>query len=169
MTRIMLAVLLAALAAACTSTGASDPGDGSADAETFKQQMDAEAQTLLPELMSAVGGELNGMQASFTERGGFGIWDYRASGSVVGPAGTVDESLAAATSTLEGRGFTVARNESQKRVTGEKGDISVIVEASALTGRSNGLNLSMGNLSTIGEDDDFAKSAPAEDYLTYLE
>lgn len=170
MSRIVLVVLLAVLATACTSTGSSDPGDSSADAESFKQEMDAEAKTLLPDLMSAVGGQLNGMQATFRERGGFGIWDYTASGTVHGLPGTDDEALAAGARTLEEHGFTVETDPEKVRLAATKGNISVLV-ASAFPGDDQGvasLNLSMSSADTISDGDDFAEDAPPEDYLAYL-
>jgi len=173
MTRILLAVplavLFAALATACTNGTSADPGDGEPDAEAFKTEMDAEAKTLLPDLMSTVGGQLNGMQATFRERGGFGIWDYVAAGSISGPESPTTDSLAAAAVTLEDHGFTVEADDAQKRITGSKGDIGVIIEASLLTGESTGLNIRMSNHGAIGEGDDFAESAPSEDYLAFLE
>ena len=170
MTRILLAVLLATLAAACTSPGATDPGDGEPDAETFKTEMDAEAASLLPDLMAAVGGRLNGMQATFYERSGFGIWDYTASGTVYALPGTDDQALTAGAGSLEEHGFTVETDTGKKRLRASKGNVSVLV-ASAFPGDDKGvasLNLSMSSTNALSEGDDFAESAPAEDYLAYL-
>ena len=132
MTRIVLGLVVVLLLAACTSDGGSDvdgSGDGP-DARTVKTEMDGEAEALLPDLVDQVGGELNGMQATFTERGGFGVWDYRAGGALVGPSGTTTESLTAAQAVLEEHGYTVQTNDSQKRVTGTKGNVTVIVPVS---------------------------------------
>lgn len=170
MTRILLAVLLVALAAACTSPGATDSGDGMPDAETFKGEMDAEAASLLPDLMTAFGGQLNGMQATFYERGGFGIWDYTAKGTVYALPGTDDQALAAGSRALEDHGFTVETDEEKVRLRASKGNISVLVD-SAFPGDDKGvasLNLSMSSAATISDGDGFAESAPAEDYLAYL-
>ena len=91
MTRILLAVLFAALAAACTQTGAPpDPVAGTSDAETFKSEMDTEAKALLPDLVTSLAASINGMQATFYERSGFGLWDYTASGGVVWAVGHHD-------------------------------------------------------------------------------
>jgi hypothetical protein len=170
MTRILLAVLLAALAAACTNPSATDPGDSEPDAEAFKTEMDAEAATLLPDLIEAVGGQLNGMQATFYERGGFGIWDYTASGTVYALPGTDDQALTAGASSLEEHGFTVETDAEKKSLRASKGNVRVIV-ASAFPDDDKGiasLNLTMSSAEAISDGDDFAENAPAEDYLAFL-
>lgn len=169
MTRILLVVLIAALASACTNASSGGDNGGDKDAEAFKAEMDAEAKTLLPDLMSTLGGELNGMQATFYERGGFGLWDYVASGAIGGTDSSTTDSLAASAATLEEHGYAVETNDAQRRVTGTKGDIGVIIEASLLKGESTGLNVRIANHGAISEGDDFAESAPAEDYLAFLE
>ena len=171
MTRILLAVLLAALAAGCASPGATDAGDGGPDAEAVKTEMDTEAATLLPDLMAAVGGQLNGMQATFYERGGFGIWDYTASGTVYGLPGTDEEALTAGASSLKDHGFTVETDDEKKSLRASKGNVSVIV-ASAFPDDDKGvasLNLTMSSAEAISDGDDVADDTPAEDYLAYLE
>lgn len=170
MTRILLAVLLVALAAACNSPGATDPGDKEPDAEAFKAQMDAEAASLLPDLMKAFGGQLNGMQATFYERSGFGIWDYTAKGTVYGLPGTDDDALTAGARALTDHGFTVESDEAKKSLRASKGDVLVIV-ASAFPDDDKGvasLNLTMMSAEAISDGDDFAEDAPAQDYLAYL-
>lgn len=174
MTRILLAVLFAALATACSSgnatdSGSGDPGSGDKDAEAFKTEMDAEAKALLPDLMSSVGGELSGMRAAFSERSGFGLWDYVATGGIGRTDSSTSDSLAASAATLKDHGYTVETDDAQRRVTGTKGDIGVIVEASLLKGESTGLNLRMSNHGAIHDGDDYAESTPPEDYLAFLE
>ena len=171
MTRILLAVLLVALVAACTSPGATDPGASEPDAKSFKSEMDAEAASLLHDLMQAFGGQLNVMQATFYERGGFGIWDYTASGTVYGLPGTDDQALKAGSRTLEDHGFTVVANKEKASLRASKGNVSVIV-ASAFPGDDTGvasLNLSMSSAEAISDGDDFAEDAPPEDYLAYVQ
>jgi hypothetical protein len=173
MTRIVLGLAVLLLLSACTSEdGAKGPaGSGNAtDARTVKSEVDAEAEAVLPDLIDRVGGRLNGMQATFYERGGFGTWDYTATGSLVRPSGTTSESLAAVRDVLEQHDYSVEANDSQKRVTGTKGNVSVIVEASLLTAeeKGSGLNVRMGSSEGISDGDDFAESAPPEDYLAYL-
>lgn len=109
------------------------------------------------------------MQATFYERGGWGIWDYYADGHIVGPPGTMADVLKSAESVLTERGYTVDRDESQKRVSGEQGNVGVIVEASLLSDvhTVSSLNVHIG-VSGISEGVDFAEEAPAEDYLAYL-
>ena len=169
MTRILLAILFAALATACTNAGSQDPEGGDKDAEAFKAEMDAEAKALLPDLMSTLGGEINGMQATFRERGGFGLWDYVASGGIGGTDSSTTDSLAASATTLEDHGYTVKTEDAQRRVSATKGDIGVIIQASLLTGESVGLNIRMSNHGAISDGDDFAEDAPTQDYLAFLE
>ena len=140
MTRILLAVLLVALAAACNSPGATDPGDQEPDAEAFKAEMDAEAASLLPDLIKAFGGQLNGMQATFYERSGFGIWDYTAKGTVYGLPGTDDDALTAGAGVLTDHGFTVETDEEKKSLRARKGDVLVLV-ASAVSRRRRGCRI----------------------------
>lgn len=174
MTRIVLGLAVLLLLSACTSDGGSDgpagPGD-MPDARTVKAEMDAEARSVLPDLVDRLGGRLNGMQATFYQRGGFGIWDYTAGGSLVQPSGTVSQSLAGVKEVLEQHGYAVETDDAQKRVTGTKGNVSVIVEASLLSAekKGSGLNVSIGNLGGISDGDDFAQSAPPEDYMAYLD
>lgn len=166
MVAMLIVVLVATLAATCTSN---DDPDVPSEAETFKTEMDTEAARLLPDLMQAVGGRLGGMQATYYERGGFGIWDYTASGGILDPAASTTDSLAASATVLTDHGYTVETDDEQRRVRGDKGEIVVIVEASLLKGESTGLNLSMGNLGTVSEDDDYAENAPPADYLAFVD
>jgi hypothetical protein len=172
MTRIVLGLAVLLLLSACSSEGGSggdrDRGD-SPDARAVKTEVDAEARTLLPDLMDRLGGRLNGMQATFYQRGGFGIWDYTASGALVRPSGTTSQSLAAVRDVLEQHDYSVEVDESHKRVTGKKGEVYVIVESSLLTAeeKGSGLNVSMGS-SGINDGDEFAESTPPEDYLDYV-
>lgn len=173
MTRILLGLAVLLLLSACTSDSSSGAPDGSGaepDAQTVKAEMDGEAQTLLPDLVSTLGGRFNGLQATFVERGGFGIWDYTANGSLLKPSGTMTESLAAVESVLSEHGYAVETDDAQRRVTGTKGNVSVTAQASLLSAekKGSGLNFRMGT-SGIQDGDDFAESAPAEDYLAYLE
>lgn len=82
MARILLAVLVGALVGAlvtaCGNPGTTETGVSKPQAKAFKSVMDAEAEQLLPDLATALGGELRGMQATFYERAGFGLWDYLA-------------------------------------------------------------------------------------------
>ena len=79
MIRLLAGLLAATLLVSCTNSGSDS---AVSETEAFKTEMDTVAARLLPDLMAAVGGRLNGMQATFHERGGFGIWDYTASGTV---------------------------------------------------------------------------------------
>jgi hypothetical protein len=173
MTRIVLGLAVLFLLSACTSesgsAGAGDPED-SPDARTVKTDVDTEAEVLLPDLLDRLGGRLNGMQATFLERGGFGIWDYTAAGALIRPSGTTSQSLAAVRDVLEQHDYSVEVNDSQKRVTGTKGEVYVIVEASLLSAeeKGSGLNVRMGS-SGISDANGFAESVPPEDYLAYVE
>jgi hypothetical protein len=172
MTRIVLGLVVLLSLGACTSDGARDTGgsEASPDARSAKAEMDAEARAVLPDLVGRLGGRLNGMQATFSERGGFGIWDYQATGSVIRPAGTMSQSLATVQEVLEEHAFSVRADGDQKRVTGHKGNVTVIVESSLLSAekKGSGLNLTIGS-DGISDGDSYAESAPSEDYLGYLD
>lgn len=172
MTRIVLGLAVLLLVSACSSDAGSGDAGGSGDspdAQAVKAEMDAEAEAVLPDLVDRLGGRLDGMQAAFSERGGFGIWDYTASGTLVQPSGTMTQSLTGVGEVLEEHDYSVVTDDAQKRVTGTKGNVSVIVEASLLTDekQGSGLNVRMG-ASGISDGDDFAESAPPEDYLAYV-
>jgi len=168
-TRLVALLFSIMLLTSCTSGGNGyGNGSGEPDAAAFKTKMDAEAQTLLPDLMSSLGGNLNGMQATFYERGGFGLWDYTASGGVGGTDAPTTTSFTASAGMLEDHHYTVETDEARREIRGTKGDISVIIQASLLTGESVGLNIRMSNHGAISDGDDFAENAPAEDYLAYL-
>lgn len=171
LTRIVISLVVAVALCSCTSVGGGAKGADGSDAHTVKEEMDREAKTLLPDLVNEVGGELVGMKATFYERSGFGIWDYEADGSIASPPGTMATALGAAADVLERHGFSIASDEDQKRVTGRKGNVSVIVQAALLSDDRavSSLQLSMGSIEAVGNDDDFAQSAPPEDYLAYLE
>jgi hypothetical protein len=171
MTRIVLGLVVVLLLAACTSNGGSDvdgSGDGP-DARTVKTEMDGEAEAVLPDLVGRLGGQFNGMQATFYERGGFGIWDYTASGSLVKPSGTMTQSLTAVESVLEEHGYAVETDDAQRRVTGTKGNVTVIAQASLLTAekKGSGLNVRIG-VSGIQDGDEYAADAPPEDYTAFI-
>ncbi len=170
MTRILLAVLFVALATACTNQDTTGTDGGEPDAETFKAEMDAEAKRLLPDLTSTLGGELSGMQATFYERGGFGLWDYIGEGVISRPLGSVSEKLDKATAVLEEHGYTVERDDEHRRVSAKKDAIGVTVQAGVPTTdpQVTSLNVRIANVGAISDGDDFAESAPAEDYLAYL-
>lgn len=172
MTRSLLIVLLAVpLAAfgACSVRPASEGGDPST--KVVKAEVDAAAQKILPALATSVGGRLVGMQATFHERSGFGIWDYGADGSLLKPPGSMATVLDVVASTLGDNEFTVTRDAEEKRVTGERGNVSVILQAGLLSddAKVSSLQVSLGSIRPTSEGDDFAESAPAEDYLAYLE
>lgn len=173
MTRILLAVLLAALATACSNAGSTDAGDSERepDAEAVKTEVDAEAAVVLPDLMAAVGGTLGGMQATFSERGGFGVWDYTASGTVYGLPGTAGQALAAGTDSLKDHGFTVEADAEKESVRATKGNVRLTL-GSAFPDDEKGvasLNVTFGSADAVSDGDDFADSAPPEDYLSLLD
>ena len=123
MTRLLLGIVAAVLLSSCSSTDGSPSGDSAdqLDAAAFKQEMDAKARSLLPDLVAALGGELGGMQATFYERGGFGIYDYTASGVLSGPRGTVAAKLDAATEVLEQHDYAIERDDAKETGHGHQG------------------------------------------------
>jgi hypothetical protein len=171
MSRIVIGLIVALALCSCTSADGNGKAADDVDAKSAKAEMDAEAQALLPDLTKEVGGELVGMKAGFYERSGFGMWDYEADGSIVRPPGTMATALDTTASVLTQHDFSVARDDDQKRVTGEKGNVSVIVQAALLTDDAevSSLQVSMGTIDPARAGDEFAASAPREDYLTYLE
>lgn len=174
MTRMVLGVVVAILLCACATSGSGtseeSETDGPPDARAAKAEMDAAAQAVLPALASKIGGQVSGLQAHFTERGGFGIWDYAADGHITKPPGTMARALDAAEGALTSEGYAVERDDAQKRVTGTLGNVRIAVEAGLLSDDQvvSSLNVRFGIIGAVSDGDDFAGSAPAEDYLAYV-
>ncbi|UUZ58637.1 hypothetical protein [Nocardioides sp. B-3] len=128
MTRILLGVLLAALATACTSGSSTDPGGGDSDAEVFKTRMDAFVRDTLPKLQTEVGGEWGGYTAKFYEKGGnTGQWEYSAAGGTSRPPGTGKEVLDKVEAVLREQGMEITRPGVTSDIAGRKDGIMVIV------------------------------------------
>ncbi len=172
MTRLLLGLVAVVLLSSCSSTDgpASRGADDKPDAAAFKEQMDAEAQELLPDLVSELGGSLDGMQATFVERGGFGLWDYTASGVLSRPPGAIDAKLDTASAVLEQHGYSVDRDDAHLRVSATKDAVGVIVEAGMPTTDPTvrSVSVRIANVGALRDEDDFAEGAPPEDYLAYL-
>ncbi|MEO5665981.1 MAG: hypothetical protein ABIR39_22150 [Nocardioides sp.] len=173
MTRMMTLLAMVVLFAACSTSVRPPSEGGDPQAEDLKAEVDAVAKDVVPALTTALGVQPTGLQASFTERGGFGLWDYRASGQFAAPDGTSQELTDTIRRTLTGSGLEVTQ-DAVGAVVGSKGNASVrlAIVRSVVAGSSKSqqlVDITIGSTQPTTEGDDFAKSAPAEDYLTYLE
>ena len=169
--RTMLGIVAALVLGGCANGGGSTTSDPSEpDARTAKQEMDAAAAEILPALSTRLGGTMSLSQARFYERGGFGIWDYAAHGFVIRPPGTMSAVLDATEEVMTSHGYTVRREQVHQRVSGTKGNVSLVVQTGLLTDvrtvSSLTLDLEVGG---IFDGDDFAENAPPEDYSTLPE
>ena len=168
MTRIVLGIVLLTLLSGC-STGVPDDGEGGArDAEQFKADMDALARAVLPDLQRAVGGELPGMEARFYEKGGsLGIWQYEASGQFQAVPTAPAKAIAAARRALEEHGLQV-ESRGDTRLQATAGNVYVSLDAATVAATSEVLvDVDMGAVDGLTSRDDYAESAPPEDYSTY--
>lgn len=172
MTRMMTLVAMLVLLAACSNSVRPASEGGDPPAEDLKAEVDAVAKDVVPALTTALGVRPSGLQASFTERGGFGLWDYRAGGQFVAPAGTSQELTDTITRTLTDSGLEVTE-DAVGAVLGTKGNASVrlTVVRSAVAGTSRTqqlVDITIGSTAPTSKGDDFAEAAPAEDYLAYV-
>lgn len=161
MTRILLAVLLVALATSCTGAS-SDPVETDTDAETFKTEMDAFARETLPKLEAEVGGEWGGFTATFVEKGGnTGRWEYTAGGGVSQPPGSREAVLDKIESVLTAQGMSVERSDDITDLTARKGNIAV--QASRALDSDiesvSRMNLTFSSWDRLTSRDDFAENA----------
>lgn len=168
--RALLGIVAALMLCGCLTSGESTSDPSEPDAKAAKQEMDAAAAEILPALSARLGGTMSLSQARFYERGGFGIWDYAAHGFIIRPPGTMSAVLDATEEVMTKHGYTVTREPGQKRVSGTKGNVSLIVQAGLLkdvrTVSSLNLNLEVNG---IFDGDEFDEDAPPEDYATILE
>lgn len=161
---------LAAVLWALTACTSSPDGDGSGAstkaAQEAKQEMDRVAEDLLPDLVPVLGGDITSMEADFVERGGFGVWDYRARGQVVRPS-PAEQSVPEVERVLQQHGFSVEVPGETSDVTGTVGNVRVSVswtEGAAV----DVAELSINTLEPASGDDDYAADAAPTDYLSYL-
>lgn len=168
MTRILLAVLFAAMATACTSGTSTDPGGGDTDAEAFKTRMDAFVRDTLPKLQAEVGGEWGGYTAKFYEKGGnTGQWEYTAGGGTSRPPGTSDEVLDKVEAVLRQQGMEITRPGVISDITARKGNISVQVARALETDVESvsTLRISFSSFNRLKSSDDFAEDAGTTELL----
>ena len=173
MTRLLLGLVAVVLLSSCSSTD--DPASGRADekrdAAAFKQHMDTEAQELLPDLVSELGG-LPQRPAGQLRR----AWRVRALGlhrlgspqpSARGHRRQAGHGL----EVLEQHGYTVERDEAHLRVSATKDDIGVTVQAGMPTTDPDvrSVSVRIANVGALEDGDDSAASTPPEDYLAYLD
>ena len=170
MTRFVLGMLLAVAVTACSGTDGDANNDGtSRDAAASKKEMDAFAETSLPELQSSVKGTWRGLQAHFYSQGGdFGLWQYTAKGVVVSPPGTREEVLGRAAETLAEQGMRVETDEDG--VHGTRGNIAVDIEPAldADVEAVSKLNVTYRSIDPLDSEGDYAEDAPPVDYVAHL-
>lgn len=171
MVRIAFVVLLGLALAAC-SPPVREGGDP--EAADVKKEVDAVARTVLPPLTESLGVTPTGLQATFTERGGFGLWDYRAGGQFVGPEGAHPELMSKLETVLRDSGLDVERDDTRGEVRGTSGNAAVLLTATTarLAGSARRQNLVQVTISSIDPTsvgDEFAETAEPEDYLAYVE
>ncbi len=168
MTRLVigLAAMVCLLAACSSSPDDGDAGQAGGDARAAQKEMDSLAEELLPDLAPVLGGEVAGLEAGFVERGGFGLWDYRARAQVVRPA-PAEESVGEVERVLEEHGLAVESPGKTSDVTGTVGNVRVSVSWTA-GDAVDVAELSMNTLEPASGDDDYAAEAEPTDYAPYL-
>jgi len=170
MTRIILAVLFAALATACAGSGPGSEvgGGGDRDAEAFKAEMDAFVSETLPKLQAEVGGSWSGFSAHFTEKGGnTGQWQYSAGGGTSEPPGTGEQVLDKIEAVLGEQGMVITRPGNASDITARKNGILVIVFRALESDIESVSALSVEFLSEdrLKSSDDFAENAGKTELL----
>lgn len=159
-------VTLVWLLTSCSSSSSEvDGGPGGGEAQAAKREMDALAEKLLPDLVPRLG-EVTEMDADFVERGGYGLYDYRASAQVLRPAPR-REALAEVERVLEEHGLTVESPGETSDVTGTLGNVRVSVVW--MSGDAvDTADLTVNTLRPASGDDDYVADTGPTDYTTYL-
>lgn len=168
MTRILLAVLFATLATACTSGTSTDQGGGKTDAEAFKTRMDAFVRETLPKLRAEVGGDWGGYTARFFEKGGnTGQWEYTAGGGTSRPPGTGEEVLDKVEAVLREQGMEVTRPGVTSDLAARKDGIMVIVLRALESDVESvsALRVEFRSENRLSSSDDFAEDAGVTELL----
>lgn len=166
MTRIAVGIVTFVwLLTSCSSSeGDDDPGGG--EAQAAKQEMDALAEKLLPDLVPVLGGEVSGMEAEFVERGGYGLYDYRARAQVLRPAPR-EQALTEVERVLEEQGLTVESPGQTADVTATAGNVRVSVSWTAGDAVDTA-DLTMNTLRPASGDDDYVTEAAPTDYTAFF-
>lgn len=155
------------LLTACTSpSGSEDAKSGGGEARAAKQEMDSLAEDLLPELTPLLGGGLSAMEADFVERGGYGLWDYRARGQVVRPSPR-EEALPEVERVLRDHGLSVETPGQTADVTGTTGNVRVSVTWTS-GDAVDVADLTINTLEPASGDEDYVEEAAPTDYTAYL-
>ena len=159
MTRVLLLAVLGATLLAC-STDVREGGD-----PTPREVTDEVANVggeVLPALSSALGVPAPDIPMRFTERGGFGLYDYRGSGQFLGVVGKPEQLRQRLEQVVGDAGMRVEDATSLEDVRATRGNVMVrltvrTVETDA-TGRA--VEMSIGSIQPISADEDEVDTEP---------
>lgn len=160
MIRILLLALLGATLLSC-STDVREGGDPTPQEVT--DEVVAVGRDVMPALSSALGVPAPNVPMTFTERGGFGIYDYRGSGQFQGVAGNPEQLRATLERTVKGAGMTVEKATSLEDVRATRGNIMVrlSVRAGRAAAASTAVEMQIGSIQPISADEDEVDTTPA--------
>lgn len=153
MTRILLLAMLGVTLLSC-STDVREGGDPSPQEVT--DEVVSVGRDVLPALSSALGVPAPNVPMRFTERSGFGLYDYRGTGQFQGVAGKREQLVQTLEQTVKDGGMTIEEGTSLEDVRATRGNVMV-----RLTVRSGGVDatnqmveLSIGSIQPISADED---------------
>lgn len=159
MIRIMLLALLGATLLSC-STDVRQGGDPTPQEVT--DEVVTVGRDVLPALSGALGVPAPNVPMAFTERGGFGLYDYRGSGQFQGVAGTREQLRATLERAVEDGGMTLEKGTSLEDVRATRGN--VMVRLTVRPGRADAartaVELSIGSIQPISADEDEVDTTP---------
>lgn len=159
MTRIMLAALFVVLATSC-STDVREGGDPTP--QELTDEVVAVGRDLLPALGGALGVPAPNVPMVFTERSGFGLYDYRGSGAFQGVAGTGDELRAKLERAVVQGGMKVEEATSLEDVRATRGNVMVrlSVRPNRVDPANGSVEMSIGSIKPISADEDDVPTEP---------
>ncbi|PUA79017.1 hypothetical protein [Nocardioides currus] len=163
MTRLLLLAVLGATLLAC-STDVREGGDPSPD-ETSAEVVDV-GRDVLPALSSALGVPAPDVPMRFTERSGFGLYDYRGTGRFTGVAGKPGQIRATLEQAVEDAGLTLGEATDLEDVRATRGNVMVRLTvrdgaAGGATGGAAEVELSIGSIQPISADEDEVDAGPS--------
>lgn len=159
MIRILLLALLGATLLSC-STDVREGGDPTPQEVT--DEVVAVGRDVLPALSSALGVPAPNVPMTFTERGGFGLYDYRGSGQFQGVAGEPEQLRATLERVVTDGGMTVEKATSLEDVRATRGNIMVrlTVRAGRADTASTAVEMQIGSIQPISADEDEVDTTP---------
>lgn len=153
MTRILLLAMLGVALLSC-STDVRESGDPTPQEVT--DEVVSVARDVLPALSSALGVPAPDVAMRFTERDGFGLYDYRGIGQFQGVAEKTEQLVPTLEQAVTSGGMKLEKATSLEDVRATRGNVMVrlTVRSGGTDGSSQAVELSIGSIQPISADED---------------